>query len=195
MNRWFSPIALALALIAILLFVIKSNELSHRINSLEEKLTSVQATVNKLVAATQHLEQKTGTLEEKTGSLEVKAGTLEEKTGKLAAISESFKEEASVLENNPGSLIDVIGTDSVTKGFFNTQSRINKVQLRNRSRFNVRDIQIRAEYGNGVTATLLVPELLVAGETKWLPAHQSPWIDGERPNARLRVTVVTIIGK
>lgn len=186
MNRWLAPIALVIAILSVVLIWTSSKKSERNISLLDEKLNSLssqaQENTKQISAINDILDQLTS------------------QTGKLVAAKQSQEQEINILENNPSQLVEVLDKSAKEKGIINIQTRINRVSLRNKSRFNVREIKIRASYLNehgtetGLTAILVVHDVLVAGESKWMVADDAPWVDGH-PGAKLTVINVEVIGK
>lgn len=191
--RWISFLALIVGIGGIAFFWSRTKDLNQRVSSLEQKMTTSNAEIQ------QHNEKLTS-LRTDVDEIGKYTGRLLTETGKLVVAKQAVEAEENVLKTNPSELIDVLDMGTVEKGIFNIQTKVNKVHLRNKSRFNVREIQIHASYVDksqtetGTTATIYVHDLLVAGESKWFEAHNAPWADG-RPGAKMRVTSVEIIGK
>jgi|GEM_PF-4678634 len=204
MTRWIAILALIVGIGGIVFLWTSTNSLNQKINLLEQKMTNAETELQKEISSLsgniQQLREQTGKLTEQTGQLSEQAGQLKQETGKLVAAKQDVEAEENVLKKNPSELIDVLDFGVVEKGFITITKRINKVQLRSKSRFNVREIQISIAYIRkngeeaGMTATIYVHDLLVAGETKWFDAHNAEFVPGDL-SARGRVIGVEVVGK
>ncbi len=211
MTRWIAILALIIGVGGIAFFWIGSNDINQKIDILEQKMTNAEMELQKEISSlseniqqlreqTGKLTEQTGQLTERTGQLTEQAGQLKQETGKLVAAKQALEQEANTLRTDPSSLIDVIDWHEDTSGVFTRKSKIDKVYLRNKSRFNVKEIQIHTAYlgknqvETGTNTTLYVHNLLVAGESKWFEAFNAPRMEG-LPSARMRVTSVEVIAK
>lgn len=185
MIRWISISALIIGVCAILLFCFESGNLRKRIIVIESQIDEMKSELNVRNAELALLNQS---VEE-----------ISRNTGKLIAEKRSLEAERKTLFKFPSEFIDVLGENTAEKGIFTIQTRINKVHLRNKSRFNVRSIQISVTYiendgvETGVTSTISVNDLLVAGQTKWFEVD-AQWIGG-RPSVKLVVASVEVVEK
>ncbi len=185
MIRWISISALIIGVCAILLFWFESRNLRERIIIIESQINEAKSEIN---VNTEKLTRLSGSVDK-----------ISKHTGKLIAEKQSQEAEKETLIKSPSEFIHVLGENTTEKGIFTIQTRINKVQLGNKSRFNVHNIQISVTYvendgiETGVTSTIKVNDLLVAGQTKWFEVD-AQWIGG-RPSAKLTVTRVEVVEK
>ncbi len=193
MTKWISVLALLLCIAGIILFWFDSRNSKDRIALVETQLNNALGDI-KLNA------ENIGTLSKSVEEISQHTGKLLSETGKLMAEKESVESEMQTLRSNPASLIDILSYEPIEKGLFNIQTKILKINVRNKSRFNVKEIQVSVWYlkddqtESGVTAQFYIRDILVAGQTKWFEIENAPWIDG-RPGAKMSISQVVVVEK